>query len=172
MKTIRSIFGNASLVLFLVLCTGLAITLQTKGGLTPSLFQDAATNTVLWRRTVMLAILMIIGIILGRLHAGLALVPADAHINIVRELRSATATGGFWRSMLTAPIVFGVTYWMSQNQPDPIIAGVLALENGFFCDVLFKRREDEVGKGTRSLSQTASPVKPEEPNKAEKAEAK
>jgi len=172
MKTIRSILGNAALILFLVLCTGLAITLQTKGGLSPSLFQDAATNAPLWRRTAMLAFLMVFGIILGRLHVRLAQLPADAHINIVGELRSVTTTGGFWRSLLTAPVVFGVTYWMCQSQPDPIIAGVLALENGFFCDVLFKRREDEIGTGTRNLSQPASAVKPEEPTRGEKAEGK
>jgi hypothetical protein len=171
MKTIRTILGNTAFVLFLVLCTGLAITLQTKSSISPILFQDAATNTALWRRTALLAILMIVGIVLGRLHARLAQLPADARINIVGELRVVTTTGGFWRSLLTAPVVFGVTYWMCQSQPDPIISSVLALENGFFCDVLFKRREDEISSGPRNRSQMTSAVKQGKP-RAEKAEAK
>jgi hypothetical protein len=140
---LRVVIGICVLAFFFSV-TRAFIELHESNGVSIRFFEKGQHNADLWLRSATMALLMLVGIVLGRLHSRLANVPSDSRVRIIEELREALSSGGFWRSLLGSPIVFGVTYWMSQNQPDPIVAGVLALENGFFCDVLFKRREAAV----------------------------
>jgi hypothetical protein len=121
-----------------------------------SFFDTEQPARYAWMRTAWLAAVMILGIVLGHLHSRLGALRPDARIHIRSELANALTSGAFWRSLAASPIVFGATYWMSKNQPDPVVAAVLALENGFFCDVLFKRRERELSAGEGSTVPTTS----------------
>jgi hypothetical protein len=133
-------------VVFLIVTTRVFLSLQLGHDVSISFFGEGPSDPA-WIRTAWLAAAMIIGIVLGHLHSRLNSLPQNARIHIGSELRRAVTTGAFWRSLVASPLVFGITYWIGRSQPDPVIAAVLALENGFFCDVLLKRREREITVG-------------------------
>ncbi len=161
MRPALSVLVSLVLVGFMIGVTRISIGLQLKENLSGSFFESGPQGVYAWGRTTWLAVVMIIGIVLGHLHSRLVRLQPDARVDILKELHRAVSTGAFWRSFITSPVIFGLTYLMSRNQPDTVVATVLALENGFFCDVLFKRREREtVATSASSSPQAASRRRP------------
>ncbi len=105
------------------------------GNLPDLFFTDAAPPSAAGVITVSyilaMFLLMVLGILLGQFYAVLA--PNRPPIPIWREFVSLLGSRELARSILASPIVFGVVYSLALRNPDPIMVGIIALQNGFFC---------------------------------------
>lgn len=103
-------------------------------------FNDGNETDAGWSwRPLFYVIAMLFGILCGYLHVHLA---RRTRVNLLLEFKRAIRAGAFTRSLLVSPIVFGAIYAITKNQPDLIIGTVVAFENGFFCDVILRGREE------------------------------
>lgn len=93
-------------------------------------------------KIVVAGIAMIIGIVFGAMHRAWSLRVRPINFSAVRTvLRSPE----LWRAMLLSPIVFSGVYVAAQEQPDFILAFVVAFQSGFFCESVLRGREEAGG---------------------------
>jgi hypothetical protein len=81
---------------------------------------------------------MLAGLIFGTLYERLNKIAGQ--ISIWGELKLLFTTAPFFRALLVSPLVFAGVYAISQKQPDLVVALILAFENGFFCEALFREK--------------------------------
>ena len=90
-------------------------------------------------KIIISAMAMIIGIIFGAIHRSWSLRKSPVTLSSVKAvLRSAE----LWRAMLLSPIVFSGVYVAAQDQPDYVLAFVVAFQSGFFCESVLKGHEE------------------------------
>jgi hypothetical protein len=83
---------------------------------------------------------LFLGIVFGSLHRQWQERKGPLQVSAITDaLRSAD----LWRSLLLAPLVFSGAYAASQEQPDFVLAFVVAFQSGFFCDTVLQRRSAE-----------------------------
>lgn len=103
-------------------------------------FQEGDTSGYL--KIIISAMAMIIGIIFGAIHRSWSTRKSPVTWPAVRVvLRSPE----LWRAMLLSPIVFSGVYVAAQEQPDYILAFVVAFQSGFFCESVLRGREEVEG---------------------------
>lgn len=137
----KSFLLHLFLVASLFIIVTFAVIFQLERQISLNFFTDSSFRYAVLLRPIVLGILMIIGIVFGYVHSQLNTQPKNRKVNIVSEFRKAFSQGGLWRSLLSAPLVYAVIYVMSERTPDVVIASVLAFENGFFCELVLRRRE-------------------------------
>jgi hypothetical protein len=95
-----------------------------------------------WTVFFLTSIAMLVGIAFGMVHAR---VDANgAGFDWRRELRTTVKSAGFAKSVMIAPIVYVATYKFASTEPDTVISTLLAFQNGFFCEQIFKSRSPQI----------------------------
>jgi len=82
-------------------------------------------------------LLMFVGIIVGSLFQNLS--AAGATVNIVAELKAVFSATSFWLSVCVAPFVLFSVYATVSAAPGDAASYLLAFQNGFFCQSVFKK---------------------------------
>jgi hypothetical protein len=98
-------------------------------------------------RVVLLVVSTLLGITGGYLNTRLQNDTSQA-VDLRRELREMLHSPNYYRGIFASPIVFGVIYVAANQQPDDVIAFLLAFENGFFWQRILERREKGVDAPT------------------------
>ena len=121
-------------------------------------FDGASEQGAGWSwRPFFYVVAMLFGILCGYLHSRLA---HRKRVNLLLEVKRAIRAGAFTRSLLVSPIVFGAVYALTKNQPDMLVGTLVAFENGFFCDVIFRRRENVIVDPQSSDGEEPNPSVP------------
>lgn len=82
-------------------------------------------------------LLLLLGIAFGSIFRSLS--NGDGAINIIDEINAAYRSRSFWISICVSPFVlFGVYSIVSQSPGDPA-SYLLAFQNGFFCESVFRK---------------------------------
>ena len=84
---------------------------------------------------------MLLGIFANALWVAVGRTPEGSPIDIVGLITSVLRTPSFIKSALVSPIVFIVVYALVKNEPDPVVAHLLAFQNGFFWESVFADRK-------------------------------
>ena len=87
--------------------------------------------------TVVAAVIMLAGVFSGALYRRIS-ARSDA-INIGAEFLGLLRAPDFWSSLCISPLVFMATFALTKDDPLQIANLVLIYQNGFFCDVVFKK---------------------------------
>ncbi|UIJ70750.1 hypothetical protein [Aurantimonas sp. HBX-1] len=91
-------------------------------------------------KIILSALAMVVGIVFGAIHRawGMRKNPISwAAFKLV--FRSPE----LWRAMLLSPIVFSGVYVAAQEQPDYVLAFIVAFQSGFFCESVLRGAERE-----------------------------
>jgi hypothetical protein len=83
-------------------------------------------------RTLVLWASMLLGIVAGHMFRNLK----DTEESSLRQIVGLVKRGDFVKALFASPIVFGVVYSAAREQPDLILACVLAFQNGFVCHTI------------------------------------
>lgn len=137
----RHIVSSLLATLFAMSVVIVAYAFRNADRITDFFYFDGGTGAASsgsWR-PLFYVIAMLFGILCGYLHSHLT---SRKRVNVWREIKRAVNAGALTRSLLVSPIVFGAVYALTKEQPDMLIGTLCAFENGFFCDVIFRRRED------------------------------
>lgn len=94
-----------------------------------------------YKRAILILLFMAGGIVFSSLYEQLQRVTGS--INIVVELKTALNSAHFWKAVLVSPIVFAGVYLASKSEPDYVVGSLLAFQNGFFCDAIFRQHSTE-----------------------------
>jgi hypothetical protein len=89
-------------------------------------------------------VLLFIGIIFGTLFRTIS-AKRNKKINIVSEIRGVFTDNSFWTSVCVSPFVFFAVYAVIRASPSDPASYLLAFQNGFFCESVFKRLTDGDG---------------------------
>jgi hypothetical protein len=84
------------------------------------------------------SVLLLIGIIFGTLFRAITS-KSNQRINIVSEIRDVFSDNSFWTSVCVAPFVFFAVYAVIRASPSDPASYLLAFQNGFFCESVFKK---------------------------------
>jgi hypothetical protein len=87
-----------------------------------------------------LIVIMLLGIVCGHLHSILSTVSKEGDDVTLTLVRQSFAKASLWKSVLASPILFSVVYINCQTQPDLILAGFFAFQNGFLCNVVLDKQ--------------------------------
>jgi hypothetical protein len=98
-----------------------------------------------WRPLFLFAA-MLVGIVFGEAYNRFLALSDKRRIAPWSELRRTFLTGRIWAGLFASPIIFAAIYSLCRNQPDVLLSGVFAFENGFFWNVVLKRRETAFGQ--------------------------
>lgn len=79
---------------------------------------------------------MLIGIVFGCLFRQLR--DKNGRINIVEELSTVFSSSSFWSAIAASPIIFLGIFAVSGDNPEGISNYVLAFQNGFLCESVFR----------------------------------
>jgi hypothetical protein len=91
-------------------------------------------------------ILLIAGIVFGCLFRQISGRAASSRINIVKEVQDVFASPSFWTALCVSPFVlFGVYAVVSAAPGDPA-SFLLAFQNGFFCESVFRQLTAGIGQ--------------------------
>ena len=92
-------------------------------------------NTV---QPLVMAALMFCGVVFGAIYAELQAENSNAALAFRRAFTHPT----LYRALLVAPIVFAGVYAFAKSTSDPIVIGIFAFQNGFFCEAVFRKSGD------------------------------
>lgn len=87
--------------------------------------------------TVIAAVVMLAGVFSGALYRRIS-VRTDA-ISVGTELLGLLRAPDFWSSLCISPLVFMAAFALTKDDPLQMSNLVLIYQNGFFCDVVFKK---------------------------------
>jgi hypothetical protein len=96
-----------------------------KRALTPSVLDVHLAPTII--RALLLFVVTLLGIIANIFWTAPSV---TGHVRLI----------GSWRPLLIAPVVFYPVYLMASDQPDTIVAGCFAFQNGFFWQTVLEHR--------------------------------
>jgi hypothetical protein len=91
---------------------------------------------------LIMAALMLCGVTFGAIYTELQEEGASA----ILAFKRALARPALYRALLVAPIVFAGVYAFARTTSDPIIVGIFAFQNGFFCEAVFRKSGDPTAK--------------------------
>jgi hypothetical protein len=97
---------------------------------------------------VLTGIVMALGIFFGCMFRRLG--GADRQINVLAEARQVLRSSSFIAALCVSPFIFLGVYALVRDTPGDPASYLLAFQNGFFCEAIFRRmfRED----GTLAVS--------------------
>ena len=98
---------------------------------------DHLSQPSLWR-TFLLVVSTLLGIIGGYAHVRFQAI-GKHKLQLKQELTDMFHSPDFYRGLFASPIVFSVIYVAANQQPDGVIAALLAFENGFFWNRVLER---------------------------------
>ncbi|NWF62512.1 MAG: hypothetical protein HXY43_25570 [Fischerella sp.] len=90
-----------------------------------------------WLQVFFAALVMLIGIILGTLFRQLE--GRTGRVMILREFSSVFSSASFWGAICVSPLVFFAIFSVSRDDPGAMSSYVLAFENGFFWESVYKK---------------------------------
>jgi hypothetical protein len=94
--------------------------------------------------TAVAAAVMLAGVFLGALYR--RIMGKSDPINIFGELLQLLKAPDFWSSLCISPLVFLATFALTRDDPLQMSNLVLIFQNGFFCDVIFKKIAAKVSR--------------------------
>jgi hypothetical protein len=92
-------------------------------------------------RTIALYCAMIVGVVCGAIHDTLGGRKTFGEKGLLRTVADAVYGPQLLRGLLASPIVFAAVYGITRGHPDSVLAAALSFENGFFCDVVLRKRQ-------------------------------
>lgn len=90
-------------------------------------------------RILLLILSTLLGITGGYFHTRLQADPSRRFVFRV-ELNEMFYSPDYYRGLFASPIVFSVVYLAVNQQPDDVVAFLLAFENGFFWNRVLERK--------------------------------
>ena len=105
--------------------------------------QGAGSRPNLWR-ILLLIVSTLLGITSGYFHVKLQS-SSPSQFKLRNELKAMCYSPDYYRGLFASPIVFSVIYVAANQQPDDVIAFLLAFENGFFWNRVLEQRGKIVG---------------------------
>ena len=99
-------------------------------------------------------LLMFAGIVFGCLYR--RLVGPDRQVNPLRELRRVFTSTSFLAALCVSPFVFMAVYAVVANTPGDPASYLLAFQNGFFCESIFKQITDKPKAGASAPAEGAA----------------
>jgi hypothetical protein len=96
----------------------------------------------LWRM-MFLIVSTLLGITSGYFHSRLQ-TSAVSRFIFTAELKEMFYSPDYYRGLFASPIVFSVVYVAVNQQPDDVIAFLLAFENGFFWNRVLEKRMNAI----------------------------
>ncbi|MCX6857283.1 MAG: hypothetical protein NTV80_20535 [Verrucomicrobia bacterium] len=118
----------------------IAIVVFTQDGMSGMFLNEAEQSHPVWPGLVMAAA-MLAGIVSGRLHDNIS---SAKRFKIGKLFADLPSDKDLWKSLLASPIVFGVVYSLLSKSNDFVVCAVFSFQNGFFCDVILKKKQDEM----------------------------
>lgn len=103
-----------------------------------------------WRVSVLI-VATLVGIVAGYFHIRLQ-GGGQSRFVPMTELKEMFYSPDFYRGLFASPIVFSVIYLAANQQPDDLIAFLLAFENGFFWNRVLERRMTTASASSGHLS--------------------
>lgn len=91
------------------------------------------------------AALLIMGIIFGCLFRQISRT-ASPRIDIVQEFRDVFSSPSFWTALCVSPFVMFSVYAAISAAPGDPASFLLAFQNGFFCESIFRQLTSGVGQ--------------------------
>ena len=88
---------------------------------------------------VSVAVLMLLGIVFGCLFRQIRQ-RGKERVLIMNELQKVWTSPSLWRALLVSPVVFGILFLIVRDNPGSGPALLLAFQNGFFCESVFKKK--------------------------------
>ncbi|WP_373413905.1 hypothetical protein [Ensifer aridi] len=100
-----------------------------------------------------LAAVMAIGIFFGAMFRRMGTV--DRKVNVINEAKDVLQSSSFIAALCVSPLVFFLAFLSVRGSPGDPASFLLAFQNGFFCEAIFRRmfRDD----GTISAPPPQSP---------------
>jgi hypothetical protein len=83
-------------------------------------------------------ILLLLGIIFGSIFRNISQME-NKEVDIIHEARRVFKEASFWTSVCVSPFVFFAVYAVIRSSPSDPASYLLAFQNGFFCESVFKR---------------------------------
>jgi len=128
---------------FFLICTlvltSLYLTYQDLSFLNFDRPSNAAIANPSFSRILVLIVSTLLGITAGYLHTRLQ-GSLSSRFNFNDELEKMFHAPDYYRALFASPIVFSVVYLAVNQQPDDVVAFLLAFENGFFWNRVLERR--------------------------------
>jgi hypothetical protein len=103
---------------------------------------------------VITTVLMFAGIVFGCLYR--RLVGPDRQVNPLHELRQVFTSTSFLAALCVSPFVFMAVYAVVANTPGDPASYLLAFQNGFFCESIFKQITDKRKAGEPATAEGAA----------------
>jgi hypothetical protein len=155
MKTLITTAAVLAAALFLYLVVVWAAT----GSIRPAFYHDATRDTTdeIWR-SLLLYLTMVIGVLAGNVYAGLSGRKTFGSEGVWATLWKLSFTPSLIRALVGSPIVFGVVYGMARGQCDIVLACVFSFENGFFCHLILRHREESLDAQLQKTHAVTTPV--------------
>jgi hypothetical protein len=97
--------------------------------------------------TTIALFVMLAGVLSGALYRRIS--GRSDPISIGSELVALCRAPDFWSSLCISPLVFMATFALTKDDPLQISNLVLIYQNGFFCDLVFKKIEARLGPGNQ-----------------------
>jgi hypothetical protein len=101
------------------------------------------------------SLLLLVGIMFGTLFRTIS-AKEGKRVDIVAEIRDVFTDNSFWISICVSPFVFFAVYAVIRASPSDPASYLLAFQNGFFCESVFKRLTS--GEGTRTDETVDTPA--------------
>jgi len=95
------------------------------------------------------AVVMILGIIFGCLFRRLS--GPDRPVNLWSEFSSVIQSSSFLAALCVSPFVFLGIYALVRDAPGDPASYLLAFQNGFFCESIFRRMFKEDGMAAQAV---------------------
>lgn len=127
--------GLAVAVLVLVIAAG--VIYHSEAWRSHSFLGDDANYWTAALRTAVLAVATVVGVVCGTAYKLPAKSSLVAETAVSRQFFSELV-----RPLLASPLVFTFVYTSAREVPDLVLAGLLAFENGFFCESILNRRPE------------------------------
>jgi hypothetical protein len=90
---------------------------------------------------LLLPFLLVVGIFAGEVYRTLQ--SSDSDKIALSDFKNVIASKSLWKSLFAAPIIYLGIHYLSQDQPDLMVSSLLAFENGFFCNVILSKKQEE-----------------------------
>lgn len=86
---------------------------------------------------VLAAFTMLCGLFFGALFRQLR--TQNGPVNIFSQCRAVFSSSSFWTALCVSPLVFYSVFAATGDNPGNVSSYVLAFQNGFFCEAVFKQ---------------------------------
>lgn len=91
-------------------------------------------------RALTTAVAMFFGILGNAVWCAANRVSEDEEVRLLGLVWSALRSVGLIKASLVSPLVFASVYALTKTEPDPVVAHLLAFQNGFFWESVLENR--------------------------------